>query len=76
MGSIKRFLNLATLLCTLFLLLMILLMLTGQISDWTVFLSYNFGSLMIAYAVIAAVNYVAFGTVTLWHRNTTSTIGK
>ena len=72
-GIFKRLLNVATVLCSLFLLLLCFLMVTGNVSDWGAFLWYNFGSLALAYAAIAAINYVSFGSITLWHKNTTST---
>ena len=70
---IKRFLNVIALVCTLYLLLLIWIMVTGGVSDWNLFLTLNGGFLAVAYGAIAAINYVAFGVVTLWHRNTRST---
>ena len=74
MSSIsKRLMNIAILISTLYFLFLIAIIFgfMGGVPDWDMLITYNFGLLAVAYAVIAAINYVAFGTITLWHQNTT-----
>jgi len=71
MGSIaKRFVNLVAIVCTLYLLLLVGIMAMGGVSDWPTFLSWNFGMVTLGYGFVVAINYLLFGTVTLWHRST------
>lgn len=65
----KRFLNILTALCVLFFGLLVVLMVTGNVSDWDAFLTKNFGALFLAFVGIATANYILFGVATLWHKS-------
>lgn len=66
---LKRFLNILSLLCTMYLIVLVGVIIVGGVSNWTIFLSSNFLPLMGAYFSIAAINYVAYGRATIWHRH-------
>lgn len=65
----KRFINVLVLLATAYLLLVLFVAVTAGVSNWNEFLGINGGILAICYGVITAVNYIAFGKATLWHKN-------
>lgn len=69
----KRFLNVLALLSTVYLLSLLYLVITGGVADWNVFLTINGGVLLLCYGAIAALNYIFFGKLTLWHRNPSGT---
>lgn len=70
MGTIgKRFLNVLTLLCTAYLLVLLFTILTVGVSNWYVFIGTNIGALVVGYSAIVGVNYIVFGKLTLWHKN-------
>ena len=64
----RRFLNVLTAVCVLFVGLLVVLMVTGNDSDWGEFLTKNFGAVVLALVAIATANYVLFGKATLWHK--------
>lgn len=66
---LKRLLNVFTIVCTIYLLTLIGVMLTGGVSDWVKFIGSNFFPLAGAYLLIVIINYVAYSQITLWHKN-------
>lgn len=64
----KRLLNVLMLLCTLYLVVLLFIMASSGVANWYEFVGINFGLLTVGYAAIITVNYVALGTVTLWHK--------
>jgi len=43
-------------------------MVTGSVANWSQFIGINFGLLAVGYTIIAAINYIVFGEVRLWHK--------
>jgi sterol desaturase/sphingolipid hydroxylase (fatty acid hydroxylase superfamily) len=66
---LKRLLNVFTIVCTIYLLTLIGVMLTGGVSNWVEFIGSNFFPLAGAYLLIVIINYVAYSQITLWHKN-------
>ncbi|RJX33030.1 MAG: hypothetical protein C4516_03020 [Oxalobacter sp.] len=64
----KRLLNILSIICTLYLLTLIFTMVTGSVANWSQFIGINFGLLAVGYTIIAAINYIVFGEVRLWHK--------
>lgn len=68
-AAAKRFLNVATLIATLYLAILIWLMVSGGAGNWVKFIIGNFVPLSITYILILIINYVSFGKITIWHKN-------
>jgi len=66
---LKRLLNIFTIICTIYLIILLGVMATGGISNWVVFVSFNFFPLIGAYIAIGIINYVVFSQVTIWHKH-------
>lgn len=66
---LKRLLNVFTIVCTIYLFILLGIMLTGGVSNWVVFINSNFIPLTGAYLLIAVMNYVIYSQLTLWHKN-------
>lgn len=67
---LKRLLNTFTVFCTIYLVILVGVIITGGISNWVVFISSNFFPLIGAFLLIAVVNYVVYSQITVWHKNT------
>ncbi|PPD18928.1 MAG: hypothetical protein CTY27_00490 [Methylotenera sp.] len=67
---LKRLLNIFTIICTIYLTVLLGAMVFGGISNWTVFISSNFFPLIGAYTVIVIINYVVYNQITIWHKHT------
>lgn len=68
---LKRLLNIFTIVCTIYLFTLFGIMITDGVSNWTVFIGSNFFPLAGAYLLIAIINYVVYGRITLWHKSKT-----
>ena len=66
---LKRLLNVFTIICTIYLFTLIGIVITGGVSNWTVFIGSNSFPLAGAYLLIAMINYVVYGQITLWHKS-------
>lgn len=66
---LKRLLNILTILCTIYLIVLVGIIIVGGVSNWTVFVSSNFLPLIGAYFSIAVINYVVYGQASIWHRH-------
>ena len=66
---LKRLLNILTIICTIYLIVLLGVMVTGGISNWVVFVSSNFFPLIGAYLVIGIINYVIYSQITIWHKH-------
>jgi hypothetical protein len=66
---VKRLLNVLALLGAAYLSVLLFVAVTGSVSNWNEFLGINGGILVICYGSIIAVNYIAFGKATLWHKD-------
>ena len=66
---LKRLLNVFTIVCTIYLFILLGIMLTGGVSNWVVFINSNFIPLTGAYLLISVINYVIYSQLTLWHKN-------
>jgi ABC-type multidrug transport system permease subunit len=62
-----RFLNVLTVLCTLYLAALIYTVVAGGIANWTVFVRDAVIPLGIGYAGILIANYILLGRPTLWN---------
>ena len=69
MVILKRLLNVITILCNIYFLMLLWVMLSGGVSNWIVFVSSNFIPLVGVYLGISVINYISFGKVTIWHKN-------
>lgn len=69
---LKRLLNIFTIICTIYLIVLLGVMATNGVSNWVVFVSSNFFPLIGAYSAIGIVNYVVFSQATIWHKHTSS----
>lgn len=65
---LKRLFNTLTVFCTIYLVILVGIMVAGGISNWVVFISANFFPLIGAYLLIAAINYVVYSRITIWHK--------
>jgi len=68
MKTLKRLLNIFTIICTIYLVILLGVIITGGISNWVVFVSSNFFPLMGAYLVIGIIYYVVYNQVIIWHK--------
>jgi len=64
----KRALNVVTVLTSLWLTLLVVVMLTGGISNWPEFIGKNVLPALGAYAAAGVASYIFFGKFTLWHK--------
>lgn len=69
---LKRFLNVFTIVCTIYLIVLVWVVVTGGVSNWIVFVNSNFLPLFGAYVLIGVINYVVYSQVTIWHKHTDS----
>lgn len=65
----KRFINVVTILTTLYLMVLLLLAIAGHVSNWEDFFSVNGAALVFLYGIILATNYICFGLLSIWHSN-------
>ncbi len=72
MAMLKRLLNVTAVFCTIYLLMLVWVMLSGGVSNWTVFVNSNFIPLVGVYLGIAIINYITCGKITIWHKNIVS----
>jgi hypothetical protein len=66
---LKRLLNVFSIICTIYLIVLVGGMVTGDVSNWVVFVSSNFFPLIGAYVAIGIINYVVYSQVTIWHKH-------
>jgi hypothetical protein len=65
----KRLINLVSIIAILALSLFIVMMISGSVANWVVFTEINLLPLVLVFIFILAVNYVAFGKLTIWHKS-------
>lgn len=65
----KRFINVLTILTTFYLMIVLIMAMLGQVSNWEDFFSANGVALTFLYGIIIATNYICFGLLSLWHSN-------
>ena len=65
----KRLINVISIIATLALGLFIVMMVSGSVANWVVFTEANLIPLALVFICIVAINYVAFGKITIWHKS-------
>lgn len=65
----KRFINVLTILTTLYLMVLVFLAMAGHVSNWEDFFSVNGAALVFLYGINLATNYIFFGLLSIWHSN-------
>lgn len=65
---VKRAFNVATILTSLWLVLLIFVWLTGGVSNWPDYIGKNVLPALGVYAVVGIASYIFFGKFTLWHK--------
>ena len=70
---VKRLLNVVVVLCTLFAAFLGLIVIFGAVANWSEFVISGVAPVVVVYAVVAGLNYILYGKVTLWHKATSGT---